>query len=213
MNPIVMKFLVMFVLVGILTIFFVVMFLFYRKVIRPWKLRLFHYKQVLYTAQVLMQSKSYDDKVESLLEKKIDDLDLIRIAEEEIEKAKELHKKILEGKKSLKVESKEPKESFFEKLKKSWRKEDGKKTVREIARGKDKGEVGTKEEGTKAGGESSTGTGTDSGKGGESSTGEGSGESKAGSSNVAEAYNGDAEHRSVQSESVRVNEGQPRYFS
>jgi len=210
MNPILMKFLVMFVLVGILTIFFVVMFLFYRNVIRPWKLKIFQYKKILYTAQVLMQSKNYNDKVENLLEKKIDDLDLIRIAEEEIEKAKELHKKILEGKKSLKIESKESKESFFEKLKKSWRNKDGKKTVREIARGKDKGEAGTKQEGTKTGGETSTGT--DSDTRGESSTGTGSGESKEGSNSVTENDNGNAEHRSVQSEPIKINEGQPRYF-
>ena len=88
MNPYLLKFLVMFILVVIFTIVLIVFYLFYKNVLRPLMIRLFNYKKVLYTAQLIMKSElDNKNKIEDLIKSNITDRDLIKIAEEEIKKA------------------------------------------------------------------------------------------------------------------------------
>lgn len=117
---------VIFVLTICFLIWFILLFLLYKSYIRPFMLRLFHYKKVLQTAQIILKSNK-DNKIENLIDNNINDLDLIKIAEEEILKSQK------------NINNKENSFSF----KNLWRKNNNgtKESIRQISRGENKREI------------------------------------------------------------------------
>lgn len=115
MNPLTLKILVVAVLTMSFLILIIFSYLMYKNYLRPLFIRLFLFKKVLKTMDVILNSAGdKDKKVIDLVSKGIKDLDLIKVAEQQILNSKKPRKPVKPG---------------FN----WWRKKDAKKkTVREV---------------------------------------------------------------------------------
>lgn len=202
MSPMMAKLMVMFVLTIIVLVLIVLSYLVYKNWIRPLMVRLFMYQKVLKTIEVIVKSEGDSEKkIEGLINEKVSDLDLIRVAELEILKSKVKSAKI--------VKEKSSKLSLLESLKVKWRnfKSGKKKSVQQVS---GEGSRGIKEKdadsGTGPGTEPGTEPGIDFGTDFGTEPGNGSvpGSKKSNS--------GDAEQRSVQGEPTKSQGKRERYF-
>lgn len=194
MSPIMAKFMVMFVL----TIFFLVLIAFsylsYKVVLRPFIVRVFMYKKVLKTIEVINKSQGDPKKkIKDLIGEGICDLDLIKVAEIEILKSKSNSEKVIKEKSS--------KLSLLESLKIKWRNKSGKK--KSVQQDSGKGSGRTKEKDAKPGDLSGTTSGDFPGA--TSRKRSVSGSTKFNSAN--------AEQRPFQGESVAIKGKRARYFN
>lgn len=132
MSPLLAKFIVIITLVFIILLVGVLIYFIYKLLIKPLLIKTFVYKQVLLTAQIILHSEK-SDKVENLIKQNIKDIDLIRIAEEELLKAK------------IKVKTKKIKKNLglIEIFKQNiWRKrQNGEEKSFQQSRREDKGEI------------------------------------------------------------------------
>lgn len=138
MNPILFKVLIVFVLTVTFLIFFMTAYLLVKNYLRPLVIRVFMRKKILKTAEIILKAqKDNEAKVKGLVNANMTDLDLIRIAEEEIQKADRLRIK----QEQERNDQKSQKLGFWNKLK-IWRKNDGKKeSIRQDSRREDQGDA------------------------------------------------------------------------
>lgn len=220
MNPLVAKFFVLLAIVCFFILLFVFIYFLYKVALKPLILRVFFMRKVLATAQILMKNEGDEtSKVESLVRAKFTDVDLIRIAEEEILKSEAASKKKLElaakELKSLKTND-SLKKGFFDKL---WRnlKNGKKKAIRSNSRRENSGETESKQR-TESGFGSPT-----TASPGESKSGSVSGDSRIGieserrgasesNSGMAKNSSRNDESRFIQDESFEHTERKGRYF-
>jgi hypothetical protein len=139
MNPLLMKFLIVFVLSIIFLIVIITFVLFYKNYVRPLFVRIFFYKKILKTAEVILKAEAdKDKKVTDLVKNNLVDTDLIRIAEEHIVKAR------IKAEKDKLMKAKKP---FDWKRLKFWRKDKHgeEKSVQQDSGSSNKGDAGAKE--------------------------------------------------------------------
>ena len=137
MNPTLAKLMIVFILTIIFLILIILGYLFYKSILKPWKIRIFEYQKILLYAQIIIDSQSNpEDIIHNIVKKGYSDIDLIKTAELELKNAKKTIKK-----------EEFNKLNFLKSIKNIVRREkDGKKNkLQQIARGEDKGEIGRKE--------------------------------------------------------------------
>jgi len=134
MNPTLAKIMIIFVLTIAFLILIVLGYLFYKSILKPWKIRTFHYQKILMYAQIIIDSKNDTEEfINKIVKKGYSDVDLIKTAQLELINAKKTTSKKDFDKISFL-------DSFKNKIR---RKEDGKKNkLQQIPRGEDKRETG-----------------------------------------------------------------------
>jgi len=185
MSPLMIKIMIMFILIVIFLIFLIGCYLFFKKVIRPLYIRIFMYQKVLKTMNIILESANDSNKkIDNLIKGDIVDIDLIKIAEIELNKPEKEIKK-------------ENNLSLFDKLK-FWRKKNGKKTT-----------IQPRTTG-KSCGKSDTTTGSNTGS---TDPGTLERRDRIAGTSDKKIDSGNAELRNISSKHTRINEKSNRYFN